>query len=83
MHVSVLQESMSNSHWEKEAPQVIRKIFVLVKSLHGTISGEHGVGWIQREYLDIVFTKTEIQLMQAIKKVFDPKLILNPQKILY
>lgn len=82
LHVSLLQESMPDEIWERIAPQVIRQIFVLVKSLHGTISGEHGIGWIQKEYMDIVFKPEELELMRQIKKAFDSNYILNPNKII-
>lgn len=81
LHVSLLKENLSDEHWNKNAPVMMRQIFNLVKSLNGTISGEHGIGWIQKEYLDIVFSETEMNLMRSIKKAFDPKMILNPEKI--
>lgn len=59
----------------------IRALFELVRQLGGTISGEHGVGLIQKAYLDIVFDKTQLQLMRGIKKIFDPNNILNAGKI--
>ncbi len=60
---------------------ILRELFKLVKSLGGTISAEHGIGLIQKPYMDIVFNETNIHLMKAIKKVFDPNLILNANKI--
>ncbi|MFM7637853.1 MAG: FAD-binding oxidoreductase [Crocinitomicaceae bacterium] len=45
------------------------------------MSGEHGIGLVQKPYLDIVFGDTEMRLMREIKKVFDPHHILNPGKI--
>jgi glycolate oxidase len=59
----------------------IRAIFKLVHELGGTISGEHGVGLVQKNYLDIVVDKTHVQLMRGIKKTFDPNNILNAGKI--
>lgn len=59
----------------------IRAIFELVKQLGGTLSGEHGIGLIQKEFLDIVFEEAHIRLMREIKKAFDPKNILNKGKI--
>jgi glycolate oxidase len=47
----------------------------------GTISGEHGIGYVQKNYLPIVFSETELNLMRSIKQQFDPKGILNPGKI--
>jgi len=56
-------------------------LFTLVKSLGGTISGEHGIGLIQKEYMDIAFNDVSMELMKNIKKVFDPNNILNTGKI--
>jgi glycolate oxidase len=50
-------------------------------SLGGTISGEHGIGYVQKSYLDIAFNKTQLDLMKGIKNLFDPNGILNPGKI--
>jgi glycolate oxidase len=61
-------------------PRGIREIFKFVKSVGGTISGEHGIGLVQLQYLDIVFSKTERRLMRQIKRAFDPRGILNPGK---
>ena len=59
----------------------IREIFQLCVELGGTISGEHGIGYVQKNYLDIAFNKTQLDLMKGIKTLFDPKGILNPGKI--
>jgi glycolate oxidase len=52
-----------------------------VHSLGGTISGEHGIGLVQKGFLDIVFSESQLNLMRGIKKVFDPNNILNAGKI--
>jgi glycolate oxidase len=54
---------------------------MLVKSLGGTISGEHGIGLIQKEYMNIIFEDSTLLLMKGIKQVFDPNNILNNGKI--
>ncbi|HJY21373.1 MAG TPA: FAD-linked oxidase C-terminal domain-containing protein, partial [Hanamia sp.] len=59
----------------------LRALFVLIKSLGGTISGEHGIGLVQKSYMDIVFSEKQLDLMRGIKKVFDPNNILNAGKI--
>ncbi|MDC0230986.1 FAD-binding protein [Aureispira] len=81
IHVSLLKENISDEFWNKEIDSVIFAIFTLVKSLGGTISGEHGIGLVQKKYMEIVFSEIEINLMRSVKKTFDLKLILNPQKI--
>jgi glycolate oxidase len=81
LHVNILKGSMSENDWNQELTKGIREIFQLTKSLGGTISGEHGIGYVQKDYLDIVFSKTELDLQRSIKKLFDPNLILNPGKL--
>jgi len=49
--------------------------------LGGTLSGEHGIGLVQKEYMDIAFNDEQMRLMKNIKDVFDPNGILNPGKI--
>jgi glycolate oxidase len=59
----------------------LRELFTIVKNLGGTISGEHGIGLIQKPYMDIVFREANLRLMREIKKAFDPNNILNSGKI--
>ena len=75
------KESIPNSYGNKEMNKILCVLFELVKSLGGTISGEHGIGLIQKDFLHIVFDETNLNLMRSIKKVFDPNNILNPGKI--
>src|SRR5690554_301690 len=82
LHVNIIKGELSEEEWNNELPKAIREIFQLCVSLGGTISGEHGIGWVQKEYMDIAFGQTSLNLMKEIKKVFDPKGILNPGKIL-
>lgn len=81
LHVNILRGNLSEQAWNEEVTRGIREIFTFVKSVGGTISGEHGIGLVQRQYLDIVFSPTEMELMRSIKRVFDPNGILNPGKI--
>jgi glycolate oxidase len=81
LHVNIVKGDLSQDVWDRELTNGIREIFQLVKSLGGTLSGEHGIGYVQRGYMDIVFSTVEIQLMRSIKAAFDPKGILNPEKI--
>jgi glycolate oxidase len=61
---------------------VIEELFREVVILGGSISGEHGIGWVQKDYLPLALSKVELELMKKIKEVFDPKGILNPGKLL-
>lgn len=81
VHVTLMQEEQTADFWAENMPPALWAIFELVASLGGTISGEHGIGWTQRAYLPLVFGAVELALMQQIKSVFDPKGLLNPEKL--
>ncbi len=81
LHVNILKEGLSDHEWETVLKDAIRKIFSLCVDLGGTISGEHGIGLVQKDYMDIPFSKENLQLQKNIKQLFDPNNILNPGKI--
>ncbi|MCW3073556.1 MAG: dehydrogenase [Flaviaesturariibacter sp.] len=81
LHVNIIKGDLSDEAWNGSLKSGIREIFDLVKSLGGTISGEHGIGLVQKEYMDIMFGQKELDLMRQIKMVFDPNDILNKGKI--
>jgi glycolate oxidase len=72
---------LSDEQWNNELPIAIRALFKEVVKLGGTLSGEHGIGLVQKPYMDIAFSNKSINLMKGIKSVFDPNGILNPGKI--
>jgi glycolate oxidase len=82
LHINILKDNMPQDKWEFELPNAVTELFQYVKQLGGTLSGEHGVGWVQRQYMPIMFTGYELELLNGIKRVFDPNGILNPGKIL-
>ncbi|MDA9612357.1 FAD-binding protein [Flavobacteriales bacterium] len=81
LHVNIIKGEMSDSDWKNKLTFGIREIFELTKNLGGTISGEHGIGLVQKEYLGIVLSDKNIEIQKGIKKLFDPNQILNPGKI--
>ncbi|HEY9363526.1 MAG TPA: FAD-linked oxidase C-terminal domain-containing protein [Chitinophagaceae bacterium] len=81
LHVNIIRGELSEEEWNGSLKDGIREIFTLVKSLGGTISGEHGIGLVQKEYMEIIFDETQMRLMREIKKVFDPNNILNAGKV--
>lgn len=81
LHVNIIKGNMSDENWNTEVTKGIREIFELTVSLKGTLSGEHGIGYVQKNYMNIAFTKTHLELMERIKSIFDPNNILNPGKI--
>lgn len=81
LHVNIIKGEMSEDAWDNELSKGIREIFELCVQLKGTISGEHGIGYVQKDFIDIAFGKVAIQLQLKIKAQFDPNGILNPGKI--
>ena len=81
LHVNIIKGDLSDEVWEHDLPKGITEIFQLCKKLGGTISGEHGIGMVQQQFMPLVFPEHQLELMRSIKKVFDPHLILNPGKI--
>ncbi len=81
LHVNIVKEGMSDEDWNNSLPEAIRKLFAEVVRMGGTISGEHGIGLVQKNYMDIAFNPVQMRLMKEIKNIFDPNGILNPGKI--
>jgi glycolate oxidase len=81
LHINIIKGNMTDENWKTEVPKGIRELFQLTVALKGTLSGEHGIGYVQREFMNIAFSKVQLSLMKQIKKAFDPNGILNPGKI--
>lgn len=81
LHVNIIRGEMSETDWNEKVPVGIREIFELCVRLKGTISGEHGIGYVQKGYMDIPFDPTQLALQKGIKQLFDPNGILNPGKM--
>lgn len=81
LHIRIKKAGSIYSLNNPEVIPALNALFNLVKSLGGTISGEHGIGLVQKEYMDIVFNKATLEIMRGIKRTFDPNNILNSGKI--
>ena len=81
LHIRINHPTIKNSHGNQEMTTILKELFVLVHSLGGTISGEHGIGLIQKPYMQVVFNNASLEIMRGIKKTFDPNNILNAGKI--
>jgi len=81
LHINIIKGELSDDVWNNDLPVAIRELFTEVVKLGGTLSGEHGIGLVQKDYMDIAFQPKGLEIMRSIKSVFDPKGILNPGKI--
>ncbi len=79
IHVNLLIDP-ENPDQLAASEAALAEIFSTVLALNGTLSGEHGVGAVKREYIRAEITPASLALMRGIKAVFDPDGIMNPQK---
>jgi len=80
LHINIVQGDKSDEeviNWHA----AIVDLVLIVKRLGGTLSGEHGIGIVQKEFLPLILDQKNLDIMKGIKNVFDPKNILNPEKI--
>ncbi|RZK58208.1 MAG: FAD-binding protein [Pedobacter sp.] len=82
LHINIIKAGMSDDDWKDKLKHGIVEIFELTTALGGTISGEHGIGLVQKDYMPIKYSEIHLNLMRSIKGVFDPNGILNPGKIM-
>jgi glycolate oxidase len=80
IHFNIMLDKKNKTELKK-AEYAIDVLFDYTLELGGTISGEHGVGITKAAYIEKEIGSVELNLMKKIKKVFDPKGILNPGKI--
>jgi glycolate oxidase len=81
VHIDVLKGDMDYDRWRRGLPDLKREIYRRAIALGGTITGEHGIGYIRKDYLSMALSRAEIDLLKRIKKAFDPNGILNPGKV--
>ena len=83
LHLNILRpEDMSVEEFFEHGHGMSPKIFEIVAARRGSISAEHGVGLLKRDFLGYTRSDDEIELMQGLKGLFDPHQILNPNKLL-
>ncbi len=80
IHVNYLHDRKDENE-RKRAWRATEEMVEKVVEMGGTISGEHGIGIMKKELLRKQLSPTEIELMKHLKRVFDPRNILNPGKI--
>jgi FAD/FMN-containing dehydrogenase len=83
LHINILRpQGMTKEQFVNECQKVDLLIFDAIRSHHGSISAEHGVGLTKKKFLNFTRSEVEIELMKKIKKIFDPNNIMNPGKVI-
>ncbi len=81
VHSIIAKGDLSDEQWPITLKAIIDELINIALSVGGTISGEHGVGYTKKQYLPQQVGETQVDLMKAIKRAFDPVNILNPRKV--
>lgn len=81
IHLSILQGTIPDEYWCEKLAEIHRDIFDYVYSIGGKLSGEHGIGYKRKHLMEEYTDPVQLGLMKAVKKAWDPNLILNPGKI--
>lgn len=82
LHAMILEKEDVSISQTDQFESAALEIYSYVIENGGVISGEHGIGSVQRKFMKLQFTAEHLLLMQKIKKVFDPNNIMNPEKVL-
>ena len=82
LHIYILRGDRARDEWLAIAHDLMNMIYAEAKRLNGQVSGEHGIGFAKRPFLEESLGSTAIELMRGIKAVFDPKQLLNPGKVI-
>lgn len=81
LHVNLLYDK-KNKEEEKRAERAVDEIFEITLRYNGSITGEHGVGLTKRKFLEYQVGPVGMEILRGIKKVFDPKNLFNPGKVI-
>ena len=83
LHIYTCSNDMDREEFLRQVDDFMGKLYTKTMELGGQISGEHGIGMGKVKYLAQAVGETNMELMRGLKKVFDPKMILNPGKVCY
>jgi glycolate oxidase len=81
LHIYILKDQLDEVTWHKKLSDVMKCMYDKSRELNGQVSGEHGIGYAKRNYLNSSLSKEAMSIMKGIKLAFDPNNILNPGKI--
>ncbi|MBN2642182.1 MAG: FAD-binding protein [Victivallales bacterium] len=81
LHIYVLRDQLDEQTWKQKLHDVFEVMYSHALELGGKVSGEHGIGFAKKPYLNDSMGEYGINLLRNIKLAFDPKNILNPGKV--
>lgn len=81
LHVYILKDDTDDATWKLKLDAIMQSLYDKARELGGQVSGEHGIGFMKRSYLEASAGPHAMALMRGIKRAFDPAGILNPGKV--
>ncbi len=82
LHINVLKpDGLGDADFVGQCEQVTKLLAESLKRHEGSISAEHGIGLVKKAYLESTRSAAEIEVMRGVKRVLDPKGLLNPGKL--
>lgn len=82
LHIYICRDALETDIWEEKLSAVFADMYAKAAEVGGAVSGEHGIGYAKKKYLEEQIGTEQVRLMRGIKKVFDPKGLLNPGKVI-
>jgi len=82
LHATLVKDpQMPMEQWQRMEQQALLALYEAITALGGKISGEHGIGLKRKDFMKQFMSPAELNLIKAIKRAWDPNLIMNPGKI--
>lgn len=81
LHLYLCKDQYDEATWQDKKTTVFNQLYEKAHQLGGLVSGEHGIGYAKKTYMEHYLGQAQMRLMREIKQAFDPNKILNPRKI--
>ncbi|KEH97881.1 2-hydroxy-acid oxidase [Clostridium botulinum C/D str. BKT12695] len=81
LHVYICCDELSEKDWKNNLDELFKRMYKKSEELNGLVSGEHGIGYAKKQYMFEQYGEQYMNIMRGIKKAFDEKNILNPDKV--
>ena len=82
IHADFIRRDADDANWDENVATAVRRLLELTLSLGGSITAEHGVGLLRRDDMAMQYDDATLAAMRALKTAWDPKGLLNPDKVL-
>lgn len=82
LHIYFCKDDLDEDTWHQKLKTGFDALYEKAFSFGGLVSGEHGIGYAKREYMEKLLGDKQLKIMKGIKASFDPNHILNPGKVI-